>query len=120
MGLEILTPEHETTSWVTATQRLWLTADGDRLVPDGHRDAAVLYCTPGKRITVVDARRFGLLGETAPVEPPVEVEVTPAGEAKDLGAPAENKEAEPPTENKAVDIPPAKPKRATGARKATQ
>lgn len=25
--------------------RLWLTADGKTLVPEGHEDAAVLYCT---------------------------------------------------------------------------
>lgn len=61
MALEILRPEHETHSWVVATQRLWRTSDGDRLVEDGDPDAATLFCVPGNRIPLDDAVRYGLV-----------------------------------------------------------
>lgn len=61
MALEILRPETETMTWVTATQRLWVTADGDRLVEDGDPDAAVLFCIPGRQIQLADAERYGLV-----------------------------------------------------------
>ena len=59
MPFEILRPEHETTSVVVATERLWLTADG-RLVADGDPEAESLYCIPGNRIPLVEAQRVGL------------------------------------------------------------
>ena len=78
MSLEMLKPESETTSWVTATQRLWLTVDRSRLVPDGHRDAAVLFCVPGTHLAVEDARRLGILDDGRPEKleagPPAKLE----------------------------------------------
>lgn len=69
MGLEILKPESETMSWVTATQRLWLTADGEQLVVDGDPAAATLFCAPGQRIPLADAVKYGLAqGKTEKLE----------------------------------------------------
>lgn len=42
------------------TERLFLTADGKRLVPEGSKDAATLYCIPGDEIRDPAAERFGL------------------------------------------------------------
>lgn len=54
---------------VTAEERLWLTADRDRLVPEGHEDAAFLYCAVGQQIPADDAARYGLVkGYSAPTE----------------------------------------------------
>lgn len=35
---------------VVASERLYKTADGKRLVPEGHPDAAFLFCTPGREV----------------------------------------------------------------------
>lgn len=57
-----------------AKERLWLTADRARLVPEGHADAATLYAAIGDRIPDSAAARFGLAdgglptGEEAPAE----------------------------------------------------
>lgn len=51
----------ENTAWLHARERLWLTDDGERLVPDGHPDAASLFVAAGHRISRSDAERFGLL-----------------------------------------------------------
>lgn len=45
-----------------ATERLWLTAARDRLVPEGHPDAATLYAAVGDEIPASAAERFGLSG----------------------------------------------------------
>lgn len=46
---------------VVASHRLWLTADRDRLVPEGHPDAAFLFAGIGKRVTHEDAVKYGLI-----------------------------------------------------------
>lgn len=53
----------ENTAWLHARERLWLTEDGERLVPDGHPDAASLFVAAGHRISRADAERLGLLDD---------------------------------------------------------
>lgn len=43
-----------------ATKRLWLTADGKRLVDEGDPDAASLYAAIGDEIPASAVERFGL------------------------------------------------------------
>jgi hypothetical protein len=42
------------------TERLWLTVD-DHIVPDGHREARFLFCTPGDEIPMTEAVRRNLV-----------------------------------------------------------
>lgn len=56
-------------AWV-ADRRLWLTADRGRLVPDGHPEAAFLFCTVGTAVPAEEARRFGLMDEAKAAAPP--------------------------------------------------
>lgn len=76
----------EVSEWVESEDRIWLTADRDRLVADGDPEAASLFTTPGKRISRADAIRYGLVkarkGEQ--VETPDET----SGEPVETGAPA--------------------------------
>lgn len=53
---------------VSAVERLWLTESRDRVVPDGHPDAAFLFCSPGDEIPVSTAAAVGLV-EGADPEP---------------------------------------------------
>jgi hypothetical protein len=55
--------QKETAEYVEAEERLWLTADRERVVPDGHPDAAFLFTTPGQQITREEAERYGLLAK---------------------------------------------------------
>lgn len=64
---------------VTVQEKLWLNAEKDQLVPDGHPDAAFLFATPDDQIAVEQAERFGLVD----------------GRLK-AGEPAANKQADPP------------------------
>ena len=52
-----------------ARMRLWLTAERDALVPDGHQDAAFLYVAIGDEIPDDAAERFGLLDGLLPGSP---------------------------------------------------
>ena len=45
----------------TVTKRLYITADGDRLVEEGDPDAQFLYANPGRKIPDEDAAKFGLI-----------------------------------------------------------
>ncbi|MFC3986796.1 hypothetical protein [Streptosporangium jomthongense] len=83
MALSFVTEPDGDAGHVTATARLCLTEDRDRLVPDTDPDARWLYCVPGQPISRAEAERYGLLGES------------PEG-----GADAETKQA-PPAANKA-------------------
>jgi hypothetical protein len=64
---------------VVADQRLYLTRDRTRLVPDGDPEAWTLFCTPGSVVPRAQAARYGLLAarETAP-EPEAEADEEPA------------------------------------------
>lgn len=68
---------------IEAKQRLWQTADRKRLVPEGDPDAAFLYCIPGRRIPIHEARLYGLVEEWPEVP-----------DVKDI-EPAETKEIRP-------------------------
>lgn len=84
-GLKITPMVEETTGWLTARERLWLTEDGDRLVPDLHPDAASLFVAAGHRISRADAERFGLLEDGHDV---ADLQAVPT-EAADGGLPTE-------------------------------
>ena len=45
---------------VLIADRLWETRDGKRLVPDGHPDAALLFCAPGHEVAQADFEAFEL------------------------------------------------------------
>ena len=49
-----------------AQQRLYLTADKAKLVPEGDEDAATLYASPGDEIPDSAAERFGLVDGALP------------------------------------------------------
>lgn len=66
----------ETSESVELGEKLWLTADRERLVPDGHREAAFLFGTPGKRVSREDAIRLGLVEQTDEEKARAEVEAT--------------------------------------------
>ncbi|MEZ5790501.1 MAG: hypothetical protein R3D34_06830 [Nitratireductor sp.] len=44
-----------------AKERLWLTADQARVVPEGHKDAATLYAAVGDEIPASAAERYGIV-----------------------------------------------------------
>ena len=73
--------------YITAAERLYLTADGERLVGHGDPDARSLFCTPGKRVPLDQARRFGLIPGPEPAAedrqgPAAEIAVEPPAEKK--------------------------------------
>lgn len=53
---------------IVVNERLWLTRDGARLVPDGHPDAALLFCTPGRPVDKAEFERLGRDFKEAPEE----------------------------------------------------
>lgn len=53
---------------ITPGERLWLTADKDRVVPDGDPDAATLYCTETDEVDADEAQRLGLKQRKATAE----------------------------------------------------
>jgi hypothetical protein len=58
-----LTEHKEVVRDFEVDERLWLTADRERVVRDGDPEAAFLFATPGKRISAEDAKRYGLVGK---------------------------------------------------------
>jgi hypothetical protein len=102
----------------TIKQRLYLTEDRDRLVPDGDSEARFLYAVPGRRISDADAKRYGLI-DTDQAEPADGDEEEPkvivfGGEPDETTAPAdegdEAVEPEPdPAADEAEPTPPAEP-----------
>lgn len=119
MGLKI-TLVDESTPWVVAKERLWLTADRDRLVAEGDRDAAFLYAGVGKRFPRADAERLGLFEDAEVVadeEPEAQAEVEAAEGGLTIEVPeavadpdAEAPEPEPEPEAEPVAEPKPKPK----------
>lgn len=53
---------------VKVTERLYLTADKERVVKEGDPAAAFLYATPGKEITAEDAKRYGIKAAAKPAD----------------------------------------------------
>lgn len=84
---------------VAADQRLYRTAEGKRLVPEGHADAAFLFCAPGQE---VDAEAFAAF----------ELDVTDvvSGEKVDRAAEAEGETAVPAGDEEDTEEKAAKPK----------
>lgn len=75
---------------VTAVERLWLTEGRDRVVPDGHPDAAFLFCSPGDEIPVSAAASVGLVED---VEPEPQVTAGGAGEGESTERPRRAKKS---------------------------
>lgn len=88
---------------VVADQRLYLTKDRSRAVPEGDPEAWTLFCTPGSLVPRSQAARYGLLEPALPA---------PGGEAQD------GQEEEPPKQQAAQTKPrAARTKPRTAARK---
>ncbi len=54
--------------YVIAQERMFLTADRSRVVPEGDPEAASLYAAPGHRIPAAAAEQFDLAGGKVPVK----------------------------------------------------
>ncbi|MGR6922560.1 hypothetical protein ACU635_50615 [[Actinomadura] parvosata] len=71
------------------SQRMYLTEDKSRAVPEGDPEARHLLCAAGGEVSRADAERYGLLDEPKPEpepEPePVEEKVAPAPANKARG-----------------------------------
>lgn len=91
---------------ITATERLYLTADRERVVAEGDPAAAFLFTTPGKEISAEDVARYGLAAPEPEPELEPEAEVGPEPEEKQADPPAD-KQAPAPAD-KAVKKAPAK------------
>lgn len=60
--MERITPS---SSW-RVDRKLWLTSDKERVVEDGHPEAAFLFASEGDEITDEDAKRYGVKQAAAP------------------------------------------------------
>ena len=78
---------------VMVNARLFRTADGKRLVPDGHPDAAFLFCTPGLEVDAEEFDSFELV-EGPPEVPTETVKAEPQPEDKAMHSPPEDKGAD--------------------------
>ena len=85
---------------VVVDARLCIASDGKRLVPDGHPDAAVLFCIPGRPVDAEEFDHYEV--DMGPPEPSLEA-IADGGEA----APPPESDGEP--EAEAEEAP--KPKR---------
>lgn len=54
--------------FVEAVDPIWLNADRTKVVAEGDPEAAFLFASPGKRISVEDAARYGLISEKTPAK----------------------------------------------------
>lgn len=59
MALTINQRKDQPMSKVTVDRRLWLTADKERLVEDGDKDAAFLWATEGREVLAEEAEAVG-------------------------------------------------------------
>lgn len=87
MGLQVHKPEGR--DFVVLDEKVWLTADRERLVPDGHGDAAYLFGTPGKRVDAETAKRYGLAESEEQPEPTVRLDPEPEPEPQPEPEPEE-------------------------------
>lgn len=78
---------------MTARERLWLTRDPKRLVPEGHKDAATLYAAPGDEIPTDAAKQFGLEDGMIKGSPAHKARLA---DAKQAAAPADKESKSPP------------------------
>lgn len=65
-----------------ATERLWLTADKERVVPDGNADAAFLLANEGSEIPADEVERLGLAGRKASAPAEDKKSEAPANKAR--------------------------------------
>ena len=67
-----VTLQEESSQWVQPEERLWLTADREKIVAEDDPLAAFLFATPSDRISVEDAERYGLIrsGKASKPTPP--------------------------------------------------
>jgi hypothetical protein len=49
-----------------AAERIYLTANGDKVVPEGHDDAAYLLAAEGDDLDAADVKRLGIKEGKAP------------------------------------------------------
>lgn len=108
MGLKITPLGAETvTQRVTVDRRLWVTADGNRLVGDGHVEAATLLIAPNRPIARAELEKYELdesLTEVVPVEEGAAAEADesksegPSGEGAEPAEAEEAEAGEPPAE----------------------
>ena len=75
----------EVQNWVQTEERLFLTADRERIVAEDDPEAAFLFASPSDRVSVEDAVRYGLIKGKAKAEVPAEA---PAAEAETPAEPA--------------------------------
>jgi len=68
------------------TQRLYLTADRKRVVPQGHKAAATLYASPGDEIPNSAAEMFGLVDGALPEKKGGKGKPAPANKEKQAGS----------------------------------
>jgi hypothetical protein len=88
LAIRLLRDKEEGMGSIIPGRRLWLTADGTRLVEDGDLDARSLFCGPGDEISEADAIRFGIKASPPPEDKAVKapsqdkgtVEVDPESE----------------------------------------
>ncbi|MEV0994654.1 hypothetical protein [Nonomuraea sp. NPDC050202] len=74
-------------SRVTIKQRMYLTEDKSRAVPEGDPEARHLLCAAGGEVSRADAERYGLLDEPKPEpEPEEKAAATPANKARGRAA----------------------------------
>ena len=82
---------------VVASERLWKTADGKRLVPEGHLEARILFCAAGHEVSRAEFESMELVGfDEGPVAVE-EAEAAPVPFPGD-GQPEADAEAEPEAE----------------------
>lgn len=81
---------------IEATEKLWLTADKNELVPDGDPRAAYLFCTPGRLVSREDAQRYGMSSATGD-KPEDEQDDEPDSDEKQA-QPAANKQRRRPSD----------------------
>lgn len=97
MALEIV-KINESTRSVELLETIWLSADRDEALPDGHPNAAFLLGTAGKRIPLEEAERLGLTKGAKTKE----IDLTPATkesapEGDKAASPEADKQAQPET-----------------------
>jgi hypothetical protein len=88
LAIRLLRDKEEGMGNIIPGRRLWLTADGTRLVEDGDLEARSLFCGPGDEISEADAERFGLKASPPPEDKAVKAPPEDKGTVEEAAAPA--------------------------------
>lgn len=67
---------------VTVEERLFLTADKEKVVKEGDPAAAFLFASPGEEIDAEEAKRYGLTSRKAAAKPEDKKAAAPANKAR--------------------------------------